>query len=57
MTAILDFADAPGGGTLYTATARHRSPEARQTHEEMGFFGGWGTVADQLEAYARTLNP
>jgi uncharacterized protein YndB with AHSA1/START domain len=57
MTAILDLSDAPGGGTLYTATARHRSPEARQTHEEMGFFGGWGTVADQLEAYARTLNP
>jgi uncharacterized protein YndB with AHSA1/START domain len=57
MTAILDFADAPAGGTIYTATARHRSPEARQSHEDMGFFGGWGTVADQLEAYAKTLNP
>ncbi|MGR3540880.1 MAG: SRPBCC family protein [Hasllibacter sp.] len=56
MTAILDFADAPGGGTLYTATARHRSPEARERHEAMGFLQGWGTVADQLEAYAKGLH-
>jgi uncharacterized protein YndB with AHSA1/START domain len=55
MTAILDFADAADGGTIYTATARHRSPEAAKTHEDMGFFGGWGTVADQLEDYAATL--
>lgn len=55
MTAILDFTDAPGGGTTYTATARHRSPEARKSHEEMGFFDGWGTVVDQLETYAATL--
>ena len=57
MTAVLDFADTPEGGTLYTATARHRSPEARQSHEDMGFFGGWNTVADQLEAYAKSLRP
>lgn len=55
MTAIVDFVDAEGGGTTYTATARHRSPEARKGHEEMGFFDGWGTVATQLEAYARSL--
>jgi uncharacterized protein YndB with AHSA1/START domain len=55
MTAILDFADAADGGTIYTATARHRSPEAAKTHEDMGFFDGWGTVADQLEDYAATL--
>jgi uncharacterized protein YndB with AHSA1/START domain len=55
MTAILDLADAADGGTLYTATARHRSPEARKTHEDMGFLEGWGTVADQLEAYAMGL--
>ena len=55
MTAIITFADAPEGGTTYTATARHRSAEARQQHEDMGFFGGWGTVATQLEAYARSL--
>lgn len=55
MTAIIEFADDGNGGTTYTATARHRTPEARQSHEDMGFFDGWGTVATQLEAYARTL--
>jgi len=55
MTAILILADAPGGGTLYTAIARHRSPESRTSHEEMGFYDGWGTVATQLEAYAGSL--
>lgn len=55
MTAIIDFADDEDGGTTYTATARHRSPEARQTHEDMGFYDGWGTVATQLEVYAKTL--
>ena len=55
MTAILLLSDAPGGGTTYTAIARHRSAESRKTHEEMGFYGGWGTVADQLEEYARGL--
>lgn len=56
MTAILDFADDGDGGTLYTATVRHRSPEARQSHEDMGFHGGWGTVATQLETYAQSLD-
>ena len=55
MTAILDLSDAEGGGTTYTATARHRSAETRKVHEEMGFFDGWGTVATQLEAYASSL--
>ncbi|MBU0645478.1 MAG: SRPBCC family protein [Alphaproteobacteria bacterium] len=55
MTAILTFADAPDGGTIYTATARHRSQEAAQTHKDMGFFDGWGTVADQLATYAKGL--
>lgn len=55
MTAILLLEDAPDGGTTYTAIARHRSPETRKTHEDMGFFSGWGTVADQLEEYAATL--
>ncbi|MEY8842090.1 SRPBCC family protein [Cribrihabitans sp. XS_ASV171] len=55
MTAIVEFEDAAEGGTVYTATARHRSPEARRSHEEMGFFEGWGMVATQLEEYARTL--
>jgi uncharacterized protein YndB with AHSA1/START domain len=55
MTAVLLLADTPEGGTSYTAIARHRSAEARKTHEDMGFFAGWGTVVDQLEAYAKTL--
>ena len=55
MTAILDLADAEDGGTIYTATARHRSSETRKTHEEMGFYDGWGTVVTQLEEYAQTL--
>ena len=55
MTAIIEFEDHPEGGTLYTATARHRTPEARQSHEEMGFYDGWGIVADQLDEYAQAL--
>lgn len=52
MTAIVLFEDAGDGVTRYTAIARHRTPDARKTHEDMGFYSGWGTVADQLEAYA-----
>lgn len=55
MTAILLLGDAPGGGTAYTAIARHRTPDTRRAHEDMGFFAGWGTVATQLEAYAKGL--
>ena len=55
MTAIIEFEDTEDGGTLYTATARHRTAEARQSHEDMGFIDGWGTVATQLEAYAQSL--
>jgi uncharacterized protein YndB with AHSA1/START domain len=55
MTAILLFADAPEGGTIYTAIARHRSPETCKAHQDMGFFDGWGTVATQLETYAQGL--
>lgn len=55
MTAIVEFEDAGNGGTIYTATARHRSPDARQSHEEMGFYDGWGIVATQLDEYAMSL--
>jgi uncharacterized protein YndB with AHSA1/START domain len=55
MTAILLLADAPDGGTTYTAIARHRNPDSCKTHEDMGFYDGWGTVATQLEAYAKEL--
>lgn len=55
MTAILILGDADGGGTTYTAIARHRTPETRKAHEEMGFYDGWGTVVTQLEDYAKGL--
>ena len=55
MTAIIELSDAEDGGTTYTATARHRSPETCQTHKDMGFYDGWGTVTTQLEQYAKGL--
>jgi len=56
MTAILTFSDAEGGGTTYDVLIRHASPEARDNHEKMGFFDGWGTVADQLGSTAASLS-
>ena len=55
MTAILLLSDAEDGGTTYTAIARHRSAETAEQHKQMGFYDGWGTVATQLEEYAKTL--
>lgn len=55
MTAIITLDDLGDGRTRYTAVARHRSPEAAQTHRDMGFHDGWGVVASQLEAYAQGL--
>lgn len=55
MTAIILMADDGDGGTTYTAIARHRSAESAKSHENMGFYGGWGTVADQLVEHAQTL--
>lgn len=52
--AIITMEDHPDG-TLYTARAMHRTPEDRDRHAEMGFEGGWGTVAEQLGAFAATL--
>jgi uncharacterized protein YndB with AHSA1/START domain len=51
MVAITEFEDR-GGRTLYRATCRHWSAEARQQHEAMGFHKGWGQVADQLAELA-----
>ncbi|MGH9439718.1 MAG: SRPBCC domain-containing protein [Terriglobia bacterium] len=45
------FAD----GTGYRALVRHRNPEDREKHEEMGFFPGWGTYLTQLEELAGRL--
>lgn len=55
MTMIVQFEEDGAGGTTYTAIARHRSAEARQTHEDMGFSDGWGVVTTQLEDYAKSL--
>lgn len=55
MVGDIHFADAPGGGTLYRAVARHWSAEDREAHEKMGFHEGWGKAADQLEALAKSL--
>jgi uncharacterized protein YndB with AHSA1/START domain len=55
MTAIITFEDLENGQTRYQALVRHRSRDAAQTHLEMGFHGGWGTAADQLEAHAQGL--
>ena len=54
-TATITLADAPDGATDYRVVARHKDASAAQAHEEMGFSQGWGTVADQLGAYAAGL--
>jgi uncharacterized protein YndB with AHSA1/START domain len=54
-TAVITFADAGGGKTLYKAVAMHRNAADRDTHEKMGFHEGWGTVAGQLEELASSL--
>ena len=54
MTAIISF-EPVEAGTRYHALAKHASPEDRKTHEEMGFFDGWGAAADQMEKLARSL--
>jgi uncharacterized protein YndB with AHSA1/START domain len=53
--ATIEMADAPGGGTLYRATARHWTAEAAKAHEDMGFHPGWNAAADQLEELAARL--
>lgn len=54
-TCEVHFEDAGNGKTNYTAIARHWTEEDRKAHEEMGFHEGWGKVAEQLEAVAKTL--
>ncbi len=55
MTAIVTFADAGGGKTAYKAVALHKDSADREKHEQMGFHDGWGTVAGQLEEFAKGL--
>ena len=49
----IDTFEPEGGGTRYTATARHWDEKAAETHKAMGFEQGWGAVADQLAALAQ----
>jgi uncharacterized protein YndB with AHSA1/START domain len=51
MTGIFTVAD-EGGGTRYTASARHWSEAAKTQHAGMGFDAGWSAVAAQLAALA-----
>lgn len=44
-----------GAGSRYMATVLHRDEAGRAQHEAMGFHEGWGTVTDQLVAYAKTI--
>ena len=54
MTVVVTF-EAEGGGTRYTARARHWSEADRAAHEAMGFHQGWGLCADQLAEVAAAL--
>ena len=52
---VITFEDAGNGETLYTARARHWTDQSVKQHREMGFHEGWGIVAEQMEALAKTL--
>ena len=54
MTADITM-EAVAGGTRYRALVRHKSPEDRKKHEDMGFAEGWGTCLTQLDELAATL--
>jgi len=56
LTAIVTFEDAGNGKTAYRAVALHKDAKDKETHEKMGFHEGWGTVAGQLEEFARSLS-
>lgn len=53
-TGLITF-ESEGGGTRYTARARHWSAEDCAAHEAMGFHEGWGRCADQLAELAAEL--
>jgi uncharacterized protein YndB with AHSA1/START domain len=52
-TAVVTFDPLAGGGTRYTARARHWTGEDCRKHEAMGFPTGWSQVLDQLVALAK----
>ena len=53
-TALISMAD-EAQGTRYTATVMHPDQATRDRHEAMGFFNGWNTCINQLEALAQPL--
>ncbi len=56
MTVILTFEQHDQGRkTKYTARVLHWSVADRERHEQMGFHGGWGKCADQLEELVAKL--
>jgi uncharacterized protein YndB with AHSA1/START domain len=44
------------GGTHYSAHVMHKDRATRDTHVELGFYEGWGTVTEQLAATIETRN-
>ena len=54
MTGVIAI-EATAKGTLYTARALHKDPEARKQHDDMGFHTGWGTALDQLVALVKGM--
>ncbi len=55
MTAVITFEPQADGRTLYTARVGHPSVAKKDEHEAMGFHGGWGICAEQMEELAKTL--
>ena len=53
-TATISMAD-EGAGTRYIATVMHPDQATSDRHAEMGFFDGWNTCIDQLDAFALQL--
>jgi uncharacterized protein YndB with AHSA1/START domain len=51
MTAIITLREHPEG-TEYVCHVMHKNNADRTMHETMGFYDGWGTVADQLATLA-----
>lgn len=54
-TAVITMEDHEGG-TKYTALVIHPDEEAKQKHEGMGFYHGWGAAFDQLVAMVKAAN-
>ena len=51
VTAFITLSD-HASGTEYVAHVMHKSRADRDTHVELGFYDGWGTVIEQLAALA-----